>query len=440
MRPHPVTATATIESGHHARRPQSGCCPRTRATMVCPCSAGTNPRKVSLATPPPVRLATRGRETSEVASGSGVGARARGDQPARSHLERDVAPAGGVPSRRPCPVVALTLPALEMGDESALTLLQQRAVISFSPTPNWRPFLRLSCGIAAALPARAIAETSSRLDEEGGVGDSDTGSSATQAPTQNTGIGAGPRSKPGVQRPRRHPDPGADAPLAECRKRDQGRHRSHGSRGPTLIYLHGGAFRGGRKSREARPLIYRLASQGRVCISANYRLSPSAQFPDHLIDAKKVIARVRERDHEYGGDPAALSVAGSSAGAHLASTAALTPNDPGFQLGFADADTSVTAPFALYGYYGEPDTRERSRSSPQAYVQADAPPFRGGLGGALRHDEDAAHDLADHDDPEGEDTGRSVTQRWSHRSGSCAVRRAQCVRCPWRFLRRSWRQ
>ena len=152
------------------------------------------------------------------------------------------------------------------------------------------------------------------------------------------------------------------------------RHRSQPSGGPTLVYLHGGAFRSGKKSREARPLIYRLASQGWVCISANYRLSPAAQFPDHLVDVKKVIAWVREHGGEYGADPSVLFVAGSSAGGNLASTAALTPNDPGFQPGFEHADTSVTAAISLYGYYGSYGTDEQP-SSPVAYVGADAPPF-----------------------------------------------------------------
>jgi acetyl esterase/lipase len=153
------------------------------------------------------------------------------------------------------------------------------------------------------------------------------------------------------------------------------RHRSHPSRGPTLVYFHGGAFRSGRKSREALPLIYRLASQGWVCINANYRLSPSARFPDHLIDVKKVIAWVREHGHEYGADPAVVFVAGSSAGGHLGSMAALTPNDPAFQPGFEDADTSVTAAVSLYGFYGSPGTDRPRPSSPMAYVTADAPPF-----------------------------------------------------------------
>ena len=86
------------------------------------------------------------------------------------------------------------------------------------------------------------------------------------------------------------------------------RHRSHPSGGPTLIYLHGGAFRSGRKNHEARPLLYRLASQGWVCISANYRLSPAARFPDHHVDAKKVVAWVREYGHEYGADPTVVFV------------------------------------------------------------------------------------------------------------------------------------
>jgi acetyl esterase/lipase len=131
----------------------------------------------------------------------------------------------------------------------------------------------------------------------------------------------------------------------------------------------------GGKNREARPLLYRLASQGWVCISANYRLSPAARFPDHHIDAKKVIAWVRQHGCEYGADPAVVFVAGSSAGGHLAAFTALTPNDAVFQPGFEGANTSVTAAICLYGYYGSLDASEHLPSSPQAYVRTDAPPF-----------------------------------------------------------------
>jgi acetyl esterase/lipase len=153
------------------------------------------------------------------------------------------------------------------------------------------------------------------------------------------------------------------------------RHRAHPSGAPILIHLHGGALFAGRKNREALPLLYRLASQDWVCISANYRLRPAARFPDHLIDVKKVIAWVREHGYEYGVDPAVVFVAGSSSGGQLAALAALTPNDPAYQPGFEHADTSVTAVICLHGYYGEPDTRQRSPSSPLAYDGTDAPPF-----------------------------------------------------------------
>ncbi len=123
-------------------------------------------------------------------------------------------------------------------------------------------------------------------------------------------------------------------------------------------------------------MLYRLAGRGWVCISANYRLSPAARFPDHLVDAKKVIAWVREHGARYGADASILVVAGSSAGGNLAATAALTPNDPRFQAGFEATDTSVTAAVCQYAYYGHYHGADPGEaSSPLAYVRADAPPF-----------------------------------------------------------------
>jgi acetyl esterase/lipase len=150
------------------------------------------------------------------------------------------------------------------------------------------------------------------------------------------------------------------------------RPRSHLSGRPTLIYLHGGAFRFGSKRFGARHLLHRLASQGWVCVSANYRLLPAARFPAPLVDVKKVIAWVREHGREYGADPTAVFLAGSSAGGHLASLAAFTPNDPVFQPGFEAADSSVAGAISLYGYYGPVAS---DWPSPLAYVKRNAPPF-----------------------------------------------------------------
>ena len=153
------------------------------------------------------------------------------------------------------------------------------------------------------------------------------------------------------------------------------RHRSHPASAPLLIHFHGGHFRMGAKSREARAMFYRLAGHGWVCASANYRLRAAGRFPASLIDAKKAIAWVRRHAPDYDADSAVLLVAGSSAGAHLASMAALTPNEPAFQPGFEQEDTAVSAAVCLYGYYGARDFNGTLPSSPLAYARADAPPF-----------------------------------------------------------------
>lgn len=156
-------------------------------------------------------------------------------------------------------------------------------------------------------------------------------------------------------------------------------HRDTPQNAPVLVYFHGGQYTSGAKSREARPLLQRLASQGWVCVSANYRLRPETTFPGHQIDAKKVIAWMREHGTAYGADPARLFVAGSSAGANMAGLCALTPNDPRFQPGFESADTTVTGAICFYGFYGHyfgtPPDEPAPPMQPQGYIHPAAPPF-----------------------------------------------------------------
>jgi acetyl esterase/lipase len=80
------------------------------------------------------------------------------------------------------------------------------------------------------------------------------------------------------------------------------------------------------------------------------------QRPHYLIDAKQVIAWARRNADHYGGDPSRIYVAGSSAGGHVAVTSAFTPNQPDFEPGFGDVDTSVAGAISLYGFYGSPDS------------------------------------------------------------------------------------
>jgi acetyl esterase/lipase len=76
------------------------------------------------------------------------------------------------------------------------------------------------------------------------------------------------------------------------------RPRSRGTNGSWLVFFPGGGYRSGRKNREARVLLYRLASQGWTCVSANYRRGAATPFPAQLVDAKRVIAWVRQHGAE----------------------------------------------------------------------------------------------------------------------------------------------
>lgn len=120
---------------------------------------------------------------------------------------------------------------------------------------------------------------------------------------------------------------------------------------PVLLQIHGGAWIIGEKRQQGLPLMHHLARRGWVCAAVNYRLSPKATFPDHIVDCKRALRFVRERIEEYGGDPGFVAVTGGSAGGHLSSLLALTPGDPAFQPGFETAETKVEACVPFYGVY-----------------------------------------------------------------------------------------
>ena len=172
-----------------------------------------------------------------------------------------------------------------------------------------------------------------------------------------------------------------------------------GRRAPVLIQVPGGAWAVNGKRGQAYTQMSRMVELGWICVSIDYSKSPRSTFPAHLIDVKRAIAWVRENIADYGGDPDFIAVTGGSAGGHLASLAALTPNDPQFQPGFEDADTTVQAAVPYYGVYDftnaetmhelmlpfleqfvmraqYADTPERfEAASPISYAHSAAPPF-----------------------------------------------------------------
>ena len=135
--------------------------------------------------------------------------------------------------------------------------------------------------------------------------------------------------------------------------------RHHGAGAPVLVYLHGGAFMMGNKMLGARPLLYRLAGRGWVCISVDYRLF-RVGYQDQLADVRSAITWTRANAEVYGGALNAVFVAGGSSGANLAATAALSGSE-------------VRGVITFYGYYG--DVGEPGSTSPATRIAADTPPF-----------------------------------------------------------------
>jgi acetyl esterase/lipase len=169
---------------------------------------------------------------------------------------------------------------------------------------------------------------------------------------------------------------------------------------PVLVQVHGGAWMMGEKRGQAHPLMGHLAERGWVCVTINYRLSPRARWPDHIVDVKRALAWTKANISEHGGDPSFVVITGGSAGGHLAALAALTPDLAAFQPGFEDADSSVAAAVPFYGVYDfmnrdgsagralVPFLERRvmhsrladnqavwEEASPMSHVRPDAPPF-----------------------------------------------------------------
>ncbi|HVV81806.1 MAG TPA: alpha/beta hydrolase [Kofleriaceae bacterium] len=178
----------------------------------------------------------------------------------------------------------------------------------------------------------------------------------------------------------------------------QGERRWPGPR-PVFVYVHGGAWVIGNRRQQGRLTIHELAAAGWLCASIDYRLSPRATFPDHLDDVRDALTWLRAHVAEHGGDPGFIVIGGGSAGAHLASLAALedaTRDDA------ARGGPPLAGCVAYYGVYDLVDddrhfrhrafhdllmarvvmkcrrdqARDRyAKASPVAQVCASAPPF-----------------------------------------------------------------
>jgi len=118
---------------------------------------------------------------------------------------------------------------------------------------------------------------------------------------------------------------------------------------PLLVWVHGGAWRGGSKSRMP---LEALAEEGWVIASVDYRLTPVARFPAQVHDIKAALRFLRARAADYGFDADRIAIAGNSAGGHLAALVGTTNGHKDLE-GSVGADleesSDVQATISLYG-------------------------------------------------------------------------------------------
>lgn len=91
---------------------------------------------------------------------------------------------------------------------------------------------------------------------------------------------------------------------------------------PTVLYVHGGAFR--ILSKESHWIMgLMFARAGFTVFNINYRLAPRHPYPAAMEDTSTACLWVKDHAAEYGGDPNRIVYAGESAGGNLVTALAL---------------------------------------------------------------------------------------------------------------------
>lgn len=151
---------------------------------------------------------------------------------------------------------------------------------------------------------------------------------------------------------------------------------------PTVLAIHGGGFRAGKRT-SYHPLCIKLAQRGYTCASMSYRLAPRHQFPAPVEDAKAAVRFLRANAAKYNVDPLRIGVTGGSAGGHLALMVGLTGPLKIFEGSGPHLDQS-SAVQAVVNYYGPTDFTQSYGKSVDAHEVL--PMF---LGGDLAHNRQA---------------------------------------------------
>jgi acetyl esterase/lipase len=126
---------------------------------------------------------------------------------------------------------------------------------------------------------------------------------------------------------------------------------------PALVAVHGGGWVQGARGALQQWGQY-CAARGIALFAISYRFAKAGQktFPHAVQDVLAAVQFVRGNAKEFRLDPERIGLMGASAGAHLASLAALAGGGPPFAGGYpqdshASVNTSVNVLVGVYGIY-----------------------------------------------------------------------------------------
>lgn len=95
---------------------------------------------------------------------------------------------------------------------------------------------------------------------------------------------------------------------------------------PTILFIHGGGWAKGDKASALGTAAW-IVPDGYAVVSANYRLTGTAQWPAQINDCYEAVRWVRRNAGEYGFDGNRIGVWGTSAGGHLVALMGTRPSD-----------------------------------------------------------------------------------------------------------------
>ncbi len=156
---------------------------------------------------------------------------------------------------------------------------------------------------------------------------------------------------------------------------------------PLVVWVHGGAWRGGSKKNPRFAL--ELVNRGFAVASINYRLSQQAIFPAQIIDCKAAIRWLRAHQQQYQIDASKIGVWGSSAGGHLVALMGATNGYSEWDVGEnLDQSSSVQA---VCDWYGPTDfLRMDDVPGKMVHLTPDSPESQL-VGGDIRENPDKVH-------------------------------------------------